>query len=137
MNKMRRPYTYITQLTAFEQVLFWGGTILVILLLVDTLWFLLHDENPGDGSKYYWIFPIIFMIASLNLRLIVRAIKITESKRPLTNEEQTYLSHLQKNLSQPNKQPPAFLLTLRTINKWLSILLIVIVGISLLWIILG
>lgn len=137
MNKLQRPYTYIAQLETFEQVLFWAGNILVVLMLIGTLWLMLNDDNPGDGSKYYWIFPIIFAIASHSLRLILKGINRTKSNRPLSIEEETYVSTLQNSLSQSHKQPSAFLLKLRYINKWLSIIFITIIGIFLLWVIWG
>lgn len=137
MNKLQRPYTYIAQLEVFEQVLFWGGNILVVLMLVGTLWLILNDKNPGDGSQYHWIFPIVFIIASFNIRLIIKGIKITESKRPLSEVEQTYLFTLQNSVSPSQKQPSALELMLHTLNKWLSIIFIAMIIIVLVFIFWG
>lgn len=96
MPKLQRPFTYVSHLPKNEQILFWISIIGVIGIPVGALWLILNDENPGDGSGYLWVFPLVFPIIALSYRLIIKGVRVAGEKRQLTDEENKYLSNMEK-----------------------------------------
>lgn len=102
---MQRPYTYISYLSTKEKFLFWISFIGVVGLLGFTLWSILTNKNPGDGSSYLWLIALVFPMVAFNYRLIIKGIEAAGEQRKLTDEEGKYLLTLQnaeKNLREEN-----------------------------------
>lgn len=96
MPKLQRPFTYVSHLSKSEQILFWISIIGVIGIPVGALWLILNDENSGDGSGYLWVFPLVFPIIAFSYRLIIKGVRVAGEKRELTDEENKYLSNMEK-----------------------------------------